>query len=428
MSSRQTAVSASPFATGAQGVSRGAPDLVSTNASLDGLFESLSGVIHDLLERKQILDTLVEREAQLRLILDLVPDAIVVADDGGFIESLNASASRLFGYGASETAGMHVRELFAGLYRDNLERQLGMSAPGAGAQAARGHLVLGSRRDGNTFPMEVAFGEVRLGQRRILAAFMRDLSERQGIELRMRELQSELLHASRLSAMGEMTAALAHELNQPLGAIMNYVGAAKKALSSGSECAVRIDELIECVAQEAIRAGDIIRNLRGFVEKRESRRAAEDFNGLVKQSVAFAFVGASDLNIKVRLELDPDLGNVTIDRIQIQQVLINLIRNSIDAMRAVPVRELTVTTRRDDTAHDVTVRVQDTGPGISTAVAGRLFQPFTTTKAGGMGIGLTICRSIIEAHRGRIGASAEREVGAEFYFVLPLDGDMAATA
>jgi C4-dicarboxylate-specific signal transduction histidine kinase len=228
--------------------------------------------------------------------------------------------------------------------------------------------------------------------------------------------------------MGQMSSALAHELNQPLTAIMNYIKAAKRTLAGieGFPTA-RTNELIDSAAQETLRAGAIIRNLRDLIEKRESKRSFENLNKVVEESIALGFVGAADNNVKVHLELDPELPHVLIDKIQVQQVLVNLIRNSIEAMLSGNRRELAVATARAD-SNFVQVTVTDTGPGLSPEVLSRLFQPFVTTKENGMGIGLTICQSIVEAHGGRIWPIEDRIAGAGFSFRLPLaEGSDLAT-
>jgi two-component system sensor kinase FixL len=258
-----------------------------------------------------------------------------------------------------------------------------------------------------------------LEQKRIFVGIIHDLTPREITMRRMQELQSELLHVSRLSAMGQMTAALAHELNQPLTAIMNYVNAARRTLASSSAAeAVRAAELIDKAANQTARAGQIIRQLREFVEKRESARAELDLNKVIEEAIALGLVGFVDAGIGLRTRLKRNLPHVLIDKIQIQQVVINLVRNSIEAMLAVATRELTVDTKVGEKGF-VEVSVSDTGPGLPDEVASRLFQPFVTTKEKGMGVGLSICQSIIEAHNGRIWTTPNEGRGVTFHFRLP---------
>jgi two-component system, LuxR family, sensor kinase FixL len=283
-----------------------------------------------------------------------------------------------------------------------------------------GRVVVGQRRDGSTFPLELAVGEARVGERRFFTGFIRDITAQQGTEQRLHELQAELLHASRVSAMSHMISALAHELNQPLTANVNYTKAAQRTLASGDITQIpRVQELMDKAAGQSTRAGQIIRRLRDFIEKREISRAEESLNKVVEEALALGLVGVADANVRAKIDLGPDLPPVLVDRIQIQQVLINLIRNSVEAMQGVDKRELTVVTASPELGF-ARVSVLDTGPGLSEEVASRLFQPFVTTKTKGMGIGLTISQTIIEAHGGRIWAAPNACGGAAFHFQLPV--------
>jgi len=216
-----------------------------------------------------------------------------------------------------------------------------------------------------------------------------------------------------------MASALAHELNQPLTAIMNYVKAATRTMNALEGPQVeKAREWMEKATNQTARAGQIIRHLRDFIEKRESARTYENLNKVVEEAIALGLVGSADTNVKVHLELDPNVPSTLIDKIQIQQVLINLIRNAIEAMQGSSKRDLTIRTEAENDA--VEVGVSDTGPGLSGEVTARLFQPFVTTKEKGMGIGLSICQSIVEAHNGRIWASPNQAGGVDFCFRLPV--------
>ena len=246
------------------------------------------------------------------------------------------------------------------------------------------------------------------------------LNAQLGSERRLHKLQAELLHVSRLNAMVQMSSAIAHELHEPLTAIMNYVEAARRTLgSAGQEAVTRAQEIIGKASKQIMRADSIIRSLREFTEKRECRRTRESLNNVIEEAIALAFAGAAQDNVKIRLDLDPALPPVLIDRIQIQQVLINLIHNSIEAMHTADRRELLVAARPEEPGF-VQVTVSDTGPGLPEDVRRRLFQPFVTTKDNGMGIGLTICQTIVEAHGGSIWTVQGIAPGADFRFRLPL--------
>jgi two-component system sensor kinase FixL len=266
--------------------------------------------------------------------------------------------------------------------------------------------------------MELAVGEMKSGDRRYFTGFIRDLTERQETEARLQELQSELVHMSRLTAMGEMASALAHELNQPLSAIANYMTGSRRLLEARKDRETEfVREALEKAAEQSQRAGQIIRRLRDFVARGETERRAENLQKLIEEASALALVGAKEQGVRVRIQLDPAVDAVMVDRVQIQQVMLNLMRNALEAMASAPRRELTVSTRAPDSSV-VEISVADSGTGISPDVADRLFQPFVTTKAQGMGIGLSISRTIIESHGGQITVQPNEGGGTLFCFTL----------
>ena len=247
----------------------------------------------------------------------------------------------------------------------------------------------------------------------------RDITERKAAEARLRSVQGELSHVARLTEMGQLSAALAHELNQPLTAVLNYMNVAKRLLTMADPASLaKAGDAVTKAGQQALRAGQIIRRLRDFVEKRESKRTIEDVNRVAEDAIALGMVGHAALNIKVHRKLARNLAPLLIDKVQIQQVLVNLMRNAAEAMAETPRRELTISTEAiEDTA--VEISVIDTGPGIPDNVAERLFQPFVTTKSGGMGIGLAISQSIVEAHGGQLAMRPNNGGGTIFTFRLP---------
>jgi two-component system sensor kinase FixL len=282
-----------------------------------------------------------------------------------------------------------------------------------------GRIVVGERKDGSTYPMELAVGEMNSGGKRFFTGFIRDLSERQQIQSRLQELQSELVHISRLTAMGEMASALAHELNQPLSAIANYLRGCRRLLAKQSDEQSRmVSDALDKAAGQTLRAGDIIRRLRDFVARGETERRVERVTKLIDEASAIALVGAKERGIRVGYQLDSGAKLVLADRVQIQQVLINLMRNAIEAMEGAERRELVIAAVNAD-EDMVAISVSDTGPGISTESGAQLFQPFFTTKRHGMGFGLSISRTIIEAHGGEIRADMNPGGGAVFRFTLP---------
>jgi two-component system sensor kinase FixL len=287
--------------------------------------------------------------------------------------------------------------------------------------------VVGLRKSGEIFPIELQVGEFASSGSRHFTGFVRDLTERQETERRVQDLQAELLHASRLSVMGQMASTMAHELNQPLTAITNYLEAGRQLLITGAEGAERIGELMEKAIAQAQRAGDVIRRLRAFVSKGETERRVHNLNQLVEESLALALVGVRQRGVRVALELDDALRPVLVDDVQIQQVVLNLVRNAVEAMEQAEPRELTISTRTNAEQGMAEVIIADTGPGIAPELADRLFQPFVTTKATGMGLGLSICREIVEAHHGRLTAAPASSGGTVFRVTLPIASREAAT-
>jgi two-component system sensor kinase FixL len=256
-----------------------------------------------------------------------------------------------------------------------------------------------------------------LGSKCIFVGIVHDITERKTAEDRLQRLQDELSHVARLTEMSQFSAALAHELNQPLAAIVNYMNVAKRLLTS-PDTQAKAQEALAKASDQAERAGQIIRRLRDFVEKRDSKRTVENINAIAEDAIALGLVGAKAIDIKLRTEFAPHSPPVLVDRVQIQQVMVNLLRNASEAMAGSPRRELTIATAGiDGTA--VEVAVADTGPGIPDEVASRLFKPFVTTKPGGMGIGLAISQSIVEAHGGSLGAAPNQGGGTVFRFRLP---------
>lgn len=356
--------------------------------------------------------------AHVRSILDTVPDAMVVIDQVGIIQSFSATAERLFGWTADEAIGRNVSMLMPEPYRSAhdgyLERY---RRTGERRIIGIGRVVVGERKDGSTFPMELAVGEMQGSEHPYFTGFVRDLTDRESTERRLQDLQSELVHVSRLTAMGEMASALAHELNQPLSAIANYMKGAERHLASDRPDRDKLQHAISSATAQALRAGEIIRRLRDFVAKGEADRGIEKLTVLLEEAGALAMIGAKERGVRLRFNIDPSLKYVLADKVQVQQVLLNLMRNAVDAMENSERRDLTVSAT-PAAEEMVEVRVADTGPGIAPEIADRLFQPFMSTKAQGMGVGLSISRTIIEAHGGRIWVEPNPRGGCIFHFTL----------
>ena len=371
---------------------------------------------------------LADREAHVQSILDTIPDAMVVIGEDGLIRSFSAAAERLFGWTAGELLGKNVSLLMPQPHKTDHDDYLARYyATGERRVIGLGRVVVGERRDGSTFPMELAVGEIRTDTARFFTGFIRDLTERQSTEARLQELQGELIHISRLTAMGEMASALAHEINQPLAAISNYLKGSSRLLSAGQGEKARMG--LDKAAEQALRAGDIIRRLREFAARGETERRVESLPRIVEEAAALGLVGAREQGVIVRFQFDPAVDAVLADRVQIQQVVLNLLRNAMDAMEDSPRKDLTVRidpAPRENGDDMALVSVADTGPGIAPEIEAQLFQPFITTKAAGMGVGLSICRTIVEAHGGRLWPEQTPGGGATFRFTLQAvkDGEL----
>jgi two-component system sensor histidine kinase/response regulator len=241
-------------------------------------------------------------------------------------------------------------------------------------------------------------------------------------ERRLQEVQAELIHVSRLTELGQMVAGLAHEVNQPLTAVGSYVRAGRRLLVAGDTS--RADEALQKAADQVTRASQVIQRLRQFVRKADGQRNAEDIRQTIEEAAALALLGGEGRGVHLAMDFAPDMTPVLIDKVQIQQVLLNLMRNAVEAMQGSR-RELTIRTMRSSDGL-VEVSVADSGPGLPDTVREKLFQPFVTTKPSGMGVGLSICRGIVEAHGGRMWLAGRPGYGADFHFTLPVAGAEAA--
>lgn len=365
-----------------------------------------------------------EAEAHLRSILATVPDAMVVIDEMGHILSFSAAAEKMFGYAESEVIGENIAMLMPSPDRERHDGYLAnYRRTGERKIIGIGRVTTARRRDGYTFPIELSIGEAWLGESRIFTGFIHDITQRQQAELRLQDLQSELAHVGRVSEMASLASSLAHELNQPLTAIANYCETARDLLPAGEgdEVLATVREALDEAAKESIRAGQIVQRLREFVRPSELERRVESLARLVTEANALALVGSREHGIEVQVHLDPDADEVFVDRIQVQQVLTNLIRNAIDAMMDSDFRSLKICSKAGPEDF-VTLTIEDSGSGISPEIAPQLFQPFVSSKQTGMGVGLSICRTIVEALGGRIWFEPRSAGGTAFHFTLPLAG------
>lgn len=363
------------------------------------------------------------QEAHLRSILAMIPDAMILIDEVGSIMSFSAAAEKMFGYAEAEVLGENVSMLMPSPDRERHDTYLkNYRDTGVRKIMGIGRVTTARHRDGNTFPIELSVGEAWVDGKRIFTGFIHDITERRQTDMRLRDLQRELARVGRLIEIGTFASSLAHELNQPLTAIVSYCEGAADLLAgeAGAERLELVREALRETAEQAIRAGEIVTRMRDLLSHGETEHRLESLSRIITEANALALVGSREHGIEVQIVLDSSADAVFVDRIQIQQVLFNLVRNAIEAMIASPFRTLTVSTKGEGAM--VTVTIEDTGSGITDALAATLFQPFITSKRTGMGIGLSICRTIIEAHGGRIWFEPGSEGGTIFRFTLPRAG------
>jgi two-component system sensor kinase FixL len=378
----------------------------------------LSAIV-DITERKRL-------EERFRQVVEAAPNAMVMVNRTGEIVMVNAQSERVFGYSRAELLGQPAEMLVPARFRHHHPglREAFFANPRARPMGA-GRDLYGLRKDGSEFPVEIGLNPIETNEGAMVLSAIVDITERKAAEMALREsqlalqeLHAELLHVSRLSAMGQMAAIVAHELNQPLTAISNYMEVVSALLDRGGDLrSPRLRNAVQRAGEQAIRAGQITQRWRGFVSRGDSEKRIEAVAPLVKEAAELAFLSTKPTGISV--EIQDDLANVIVlvDRIQIQQVLLNLLRNAAEAIVDQERQEIALLTEaRDDM---VQISVVDSGPSLSGEVQAKLFQPFVSTKKTGMGIGLSICHSIITAHKGRLWAEPNPEGGTIFRFTLP---------
>ncbi len=359
--------------------------------------------------------------AEFDALLDAAVDGILLIDVEGRILRFNRAAERMFGYQAEQVIGQNIHIIMseddARQHDQYMERYM---RTGVGRIIGKGREVVARRRDGSLFPAALSVGRVDLPDAPRFVGLVRDLTAQKQAEEESLRHRDQLVHVSRLTTMGEMAAAMAHELNQPLSAIASYTGACERFLEQGETGLAEVRTALREIRSQAHRAGEVIRRIRSFTRSRELERRVTSIADLLEEIRPLAEVDAKAHAVRLHIELDEQLPLVTVDTVQIQQVILNLLRNGVDAMMdlAPEARELTLTARCDDSAW-VCLEIKDHGPGISAEAADHLFTPFFTTKAAGMGMGLAISRSIVTAHGGRLTGSNRPQGGATFSITLP---------
>jgi two-component system sensor kinase FixL len=352
---------------------------------------------------------------RLAAIVESSNDAIIGKDLDGIVTHWNRAAEAMFGFRAEEIVGRPIIVLFP---PDRVAEEAMFLARIRRGEKVEHYETVRQRKDGSTLPVSLTVSPIHDDSGTIVGAskILRDLSEHHEREQRLREAQAELFHVQRLTELGQLISALVHEVNQPLAAIGNYAGAGKRLLAAGNTGAT--GTALQKIAEQTERAHQIIQRLRNFVTKGDSKQRPEHLPEMIEEGVALAMMSLKKEQVTVATRLDLDAVHVAADRVQIQQVLFNLLRNAMEAMDQFAQREIVITTAARE-AGMVEISVADTGPGLAPEVRANLFRPFVTTKTSGMGVGLSICRSIVEAHGGRLWAEDNPGGGTVFRFTLP---------
>jgi PAS domain S-box-containing protein len=381
----------------------------------------------EIANRKHAEDHLRSSEEEHRVIIETANDAVVSMDETGVILLANPATSRIFGYEPTEVVGkpltMLMPEMMRKLHQNGFKRYL---ATGERHVNWQGVELTAQRKNGQEFAVEVSFGELTSDGHKVFTGFIRDVSERKQAEDQLRAserslqiTQAELARVSRLTTMGELAASIAHEVNQPLTAVINNASACLRLLANRNLEPEVLRRALEGIIADGTRASAVLARIRAFIKKEPADKTPLDINEVIQEVLVLAESELNENQVLLDNQLTTDLPLVLADRVQLQQVLLNLIMNSIEALTAVTNRpRLLWVQSRIDESGEVLVVVSDSGTGFDLEV-GHVFTPFVTTKAKGMGMGLSISRSLIESHGGRLWATPNSPHGAVFSFTLP---------
>lgn len=379
----------------------------------------LVAFLRDITERQRIENALRESEEKFRTIFDRASDGILIADviTKKFLQG-NATLCSMLGYTKEEIVNLTIYDIHplqdVSHALDEFEKQIN-----AEKVLAKNLPVL--RKDGSVFFSDVASALIAIGGRHYLVGIFHDITERKQAEQALRRQREELSHVSRMATVGEFAASIAHEIHQPLTAILNNAQAVLRFLSAQTPAMDEVLEAMQDIINDNRRAGEVIRHLRLFLKREDPDRKSLDINGIIGEVLTILHGELLDRSVNVTLEMTPDLPHVQGSRVELQQVLMNLILNGCDAMMDIDSKQRRICIRTSfDELNSITIAVQDSGAGLDTKVIDRVFEHFYTTKREGLGIGLPISRSIIAAHGGKIWAANNPDSGATFYFTLPI--------
>jgi len=394
---------------------RGAPITVG-----DGHKMMLEGFITDITDRKKAEMALIQEKGYSEAIVDTAVEAVITFNAEAMIQTFNSAARKMYGYSFREISGHHLSCLVPDSHRAALDRYLAYYFTGQRSVEEHDHRDFrGRHKDGSEFPISVSMGEVPNQPRRTFVALIRDISRQIAAENEAREQREHLAHVGRLSMLGEMATGIAHEINQPLSAISLFSQAGKRLYEAGN--ASKLPGIFDKLSQHAQRAGAIIERMQNMARQQASSRETVECNALIREVVALAEADARIRDITIELELSDGLSPVSVDPVQIQQVVLNLLRNGMEAMQLVDCRWGDAIKLRSRMVEEgiIEIAVIDSGCGVTNAAAKHIFTPFSTTKATGMGMGLSISQAIVVAHGGQLKFFNNMAGGATFHFTLP---------
>jgi PAS domain S-box-containing protein len=374
------------------------------------------GTMIDITERKRAED-------KFRLAVEASPNAIVMVDGQGKMLLVNGLTERLFGYTRAELIGQSVEILVPERFRAGhpAHRAAFFDAPQARAMGA-GRDLFARRKDGSEFLVEIGLNPIRTAEGILVLTAIVDITERKRIELEIQRNREELAHVTRVATVGELTTSLAHELNQPLGAILSNAEAAEMFLMAEPPALDEVREILADIRKDDQRASEVIRRMRGLLRKQELAPKSIEINDAVEEVLKLLSIDASHRKVALKFERTANLPRAWCDPVHLQQVMLNLVLNGMEAMAGLPEEERRVVLRTGPGDNGtVKIAVADSGPGIPVDRLPKVFEPFFTTKTDGMGMGLSIARTIVEAHQGKIWAENNSEAGATFYFTMPVD-------
>jgi two-component system sensor kinase FixL len=376
----------------------------------------MRGASLDITKRKQAED-------QFRLVVEAAPSAMIMVNTEGQVALVNTQAEAVFGYTREELIGHPIEMLVPERFRfHHIGYRRGYSDDARARPMGAGRELFGLRKDGSEVPIEIGLNPIHTSEGLFVLASIIDISERKQSELEAARRRNEMAHLSRVTTLGELSGSLAHELNLPLGAILSNAQAAQRILANGDADLAEVQEILNDIVSEDKHAAEVIRRLRLWLKKGEIQQHSLCINEVVEDVLKLIRTDLINQHVTVDTELAQNLPTVTGDPVQLQQVLVNLLVNACDAMTDcnAPERRLLIRTGIENASGAVRVSVTDRGGGIPEKEMEQIFEPFFTTKARGMGLGLSVCRTIIDAHLGKLWAINNADRGTTFHFTLPI--------